>query len=141
MSLTQVDPGGGTPLPRYGWDEAFYLCPLPRCRQLAAAFMLTCTTTVLPRHVTFVRYTCHCIETSNKATATSTAEFLNAAIEVDHGSASASGGGAAGHPGTKAATFQFGAKRGSVRDDEESARLRKREGLFNGDVRTSNPNP
>jgi len=79
------------------------------------------------------RYTCHCIETSNKATATSTAEFLNAAIEVDHGSASASGGGAAGHPGTKAATFQFGAKRGSVRDDEESARLRKREGLFNGD--------
>jgi len=78
------------------------------------------------------RYTCHCMEAGNKAKAISVAEFLNAVIQQDHPDEGGAAAGAAGHAGTKAATFQFGGRKaGSFRDDEESARLRKR--VFNGE--------
>lgn len=80
------------------------------------------------------KFTCHCMEAGKKEKATIIAEFFNAVIEEDHPAQHSAGGGAAGHAGTKAATFQFGARKaGSFRDDEESARLRKRGGMFDGE--------
>ena len=75
------------------------------------------------------------VSLGKKEKATIIAEFFNAVIEEDHPAQHSAGGGAAGHAGTKAATFQFGARKaGSFRDDEESARLRKRGGMFDGEV-------